>query len=160
MNLHKKEFKWAAIFFAATLAWMFFLLSLGWHSENIESHATYSLIYDILFIAIFTLAFVDKRKSIKPESFPFKKALKFGILLTILVTLISPIVQTVTHKFISPEFFPNIIELAVSNNILTQEEALAKFNLRNYILENLIGTFLFGLALSLVLSAIFKKNKQ
>ena len=52
----------------------------------------------------------------------------------------------------------NAIDYAVSNGLRTQEEAAAYFNLKNYIIEGMIGTPIMGVVTSLVV-AIFTRKK-
>lgn len=155
---YKTESKWSAILFFTTILWMVFEKMMGWHAEKIAEHANFSIIYDGVFISVFVFAFWDKRRLTSFNSFPWGKGFKFGMLITSFITLLSPLVQTITHELISPDFFSNIIELAVKHNLLTYTEAKNKFNLGNYILENIIGTFALGAICSLVLAFVFKRN--
>ena len=139
---------------------MVFEKMMGWHGEKIDEHANFSIIYDGLFISVYIIAFWDKRTLTSFNNFPWGKGFKFGMIITSIITLLSPLVQTITHKLISPNFFPNIIELAVKYNLMTLTEAQNKFNLGNYILENIIGTFALGTICSLVLAFVFKRNKN
>lgn len=151
--------KWAAVFFTATLLWMVFEKLMGWHGARIAQHARYSLIYDTVFVTVFVLAFLDRKRSGDPCAFTLAKALKFGLALTVAVTLLSPLVQVITHRVISPEFFPNVIRLAADNNLLTESAARGKFNLGNYIVENLVGTFALGAICALILAFIVGRIK-
>jgi hypothetical protein len=153
---YKIEIKWGLIFFVVTLCWILFEKAMGWHGDNISQHAKYSIIYDAVFISIYSLAFWNKKKQVLPGAFTWGRGFKFGAALTGMVTALSPLVQIIMHKLISPAFFPNVIKLAVENNLLTQSAAEKQFNLGNYIIENIIGTFALGILCSLILAIIFK----
>ena len=157
---YKLELKWGAILFFTTMLWMIFEKLMGWHDERIAEHANYSMIYDVLFVTVYALAFWDKRRKASTDSFPWKNGFKFGMIMTSIVTLLSPLIQTVTHKLISPDFFSNIIELAVKHRLMTLNEAQNQFNLNNYILENIIGTFVLGTISAIVLALLFKRNTK
>ncbi|MCB0629788.1 MAG: DUF4199 domain-containing protein [Saprospiraceae bacterium] len=152
----RKILKWGLIFFVVTLLWSLFEKWMGWHGERISQHAQYANLYDILFAGIYVLAFRDGKRKAVPGSFTFRQGILYGATLTGIITLLSPLIQTVIHSWISPEFFPNVIQLATDNHILSPEEAQAKFNLGNYIVENLIGTFLLGLICTLLLALLFR----
>ncbi len=149
----KVVFKWAIVFFITTMLWMLFEKWMGWHDVRIAAHATYSLIYDLLFFAVYLFALLDFRKSLT-QAYTWKKGIYYGILLTVVVTGLSPLVQTIMHTMISPDFFGNVITLAVENNLLSPDAARAKFNLTNYILENVFGTFLLGTFCTLLLASL------
>ncbi|WP_235299389.1 DUF4199 domain-containing protein [Portibacter marinus] len=157
---YKTELQWSAIFFSVTILWKVFEKMMGWHGENITEHSKFSILYDGLFIAVYLFAFWDKRRSVGFNGFPLAKGIKFGMIITCIITLLSPIVQAITHQLISPDFFPNIIDLAVQNNLMNINEAQNKFNLSNYIMENMIGTFALGTICSLVLAFVFRRKEH
>lgn len=157
---YQTEAKWSVIFFSTTILWMLFEKMMGWHGERVADHANFSIIYDGLFISVYVFAFWDKRRLTGFNSFSWTKGFKFGMVITSFFTLLSPLIQTITHKLISPDFFPNIIELAVKHDLLTLAEAQNKFNLGNYILENIIGTFALGTICSILLAFVFKRDKN
>ena len=151
------ELKWAAILFLVTMLWMFFEKMMGWHGENIAQHAIYTNIYDILFAMVFAAALHDK-KSKTEGSFSWKQGFTYCIYITVIIAAISPLTQTIIHKIISPEYFPNIISFAVDNDFLTQEAAESNFNLNSYIIQNFIGTLILGAAVSLILPLFFRRR--
>lgn len=159
MTRYTTEIKWAFLFFILTLAWMLFEKMLGWHGSRISEHATYSFFYDALFIAIFMMAFRDKKRHFFSGDFTWKHGFIFGLHLTIIIALLSPITQTIVHKIISPEYFPNIIDLAIENQLLSREAAEARFNLRSYMVQNTIGTFLLGLLTTVFMAILFRHRK-
>lgn len=152
----KLPIKWGLILFLATLIWMYFEKIMGWHGENIMDHALYTNLYDIVFALIYYLAFTEYRNS--KDEVSFKDGLFFGIKLTAFIAFVSPITQSVIHKIISPEFFPNIIKLAVDNKILSPEQAKAQFNLASYIIQNFIGTAILGIIMTLIIATLRRKK--
>ena len=151
--------KWALIFFGMTIFWICFEKWMGWHGPQIGQHATFSLFYDGLFVLVFLLAFRDQRHQDPEFGSSWHARLLYGLALTLAVTALSPIVQYLWHQVISPEFFPNIIEMAVEHQILSKAQAEAQFNLASYIRQNLIGTFIFGVLSTGILS-IFIRNRH
>ena len=61
MSKFRIEIKWAIIFALATLLWMAFEKSMGWHDVLIEKHAIYTNFFAIIAIAVYVLALLDKR---------------------------------------------------------------------------------------------------
>ncbi|MCB9081771.1 MAG: DUF4199 domain-containing protein [Lewinellaceae bacterium] len=153
-----RQVKWGIIFFVVTLGWMLLEKLMGWHGPWINQHAQFSNLYDGVFVAVFALAFWENRRKAVTNKLGWVQGFLFGLGITLIVTALSPLTQTIIHKVISPEFFPNVIRLAVDNEILTQAAAEAKFNLRNYIFENLVGTFVLGICCTSVLAFVFRKT--
>lgn len=151
----KSEIKWGIILFIVTLLWVIFEKLMGWHGERISQHASYSIIYDFVFLLVYAIAFREEYRKRPGTSLKWSQGFKFGVGITIIITGLSPITQTIIHKVISPEFFPNIIKLAVENDILTQTVAEERFNLSSYILQNILGTFILGLFCAAILALLF-----
>lgn len=155
-NPSRIELEWAGIFFLVTLAWMSLEKSLGWHDIHIADHALYTNIYDLLFIVMMALAM----RSIKTKRYQGKMSWKQGIIsgmwITLILAALSPLTQWITHRLISPEFFPNIIQFVTDNDLMSREAAVAQFNLPNYIWQNLVGTLILGTAATVVLAHIFR----
>ena len=77
----------------------------------------------------------------------------------VILTLLAPVTQWITSTVITPEYFPNVIEHAVETGFYpSREEAEAQFNLRNYMVQSTIGTFVMGLVTSAVV-AFFVRTK-
>lgn len=156
MQSNKRVLVWTLILFISTLSWMVFEKLMGWHDDRIADHATYSLFYDALFILIFYLAFrVNMQQS---DLLLWKDGFFFGMKITTLMVLLSPLTQTIIHRVISPEFFPNIIDFAVENNILSRTEASERFNLTTYMVQNAIGTSILGLLTTSMMALIMRKR--
>jgi hypothetical protein len=62
---------------------------------------------------------------------PWKEGFTSGIILTIVITILSPLSQYIVYTFISPQYFENIIAYSVDNNRMTREQAEAYFSLRS-----------------------------
>lgn len=147
---------WTSILFVVTLCWMTFEKLMGWHDEAIAEHAVMTNLYDACFVLIFALAFLHYRKLL--GSLSFQQGFMFGLMITIMIALLSPLTQTIIHEVISPSYFQNIIEYAVSNNYLTREAAEGNFNLSSYILQNFIGTLILGSIVSAIMALLMRKK--
>jgi hypothetical protein len=152
------EIKWALIFSVMTLAWMAFEKMMGWHDQHIDKHATYTNFVAIPAIAVYVLALLDKRKNHYGGHMSYAQGFMSGLVITAIVTLLSPLTQYITSTVITPEFFPNAIRHSVSTGAMTQEAAEQYFSLRNYIIQRLIGAPVIGLVTTLIV-AIFTRSK-
>lgn len=155
----KIEIKWALIFILSMLAWMFFEKSMGWHDEKIADHATYTNFFAIPAILVYVFALLDKKKNFYSGVMSYKQGVISGLIITVIVTVLSPLAQYITSTIITPDYFPNVIEYAVSSGKMTQSDAEAYFNINSYMIQSVIGALVMGLVTSLIV-AIFVKSKS
>lgn len=155
----KIEIKWALIFILSMLAWMFFEKSMGWHDEKIADHATYTNFFAIPAILVYVFALLDKKKNFYSGVMSYKQGVVSGLIITVIVTVLSPLAQYITSTIITPDYFPNVIEYAVSSRKMTQADAEAYFNINSYMIQSVIGALVMGLVTSLIV-AIFVKSKS
>lgn len=151
------ELKWGIIFFAIILLWTVFEKSIGLHDERIDKHYILTNFFAIPAIIIYVLALLDKRKWLG-GTMTWAQGFLSGLVIAVIVSLLSPIGQVLTHQYLSPEYFPNVIALSVEQGKLTQEQAEAYFNLNNYIKQAMIGAVMMG-AITSALVAIFIRKK-
>ena len=131
---------------------------VGLYGPHIDKHAIYTNFFAIVAISIFVFALRDKRKNFYGGRMTWKQGFISGLIISLIVTLFSPISQIIINKLISPEYFPNMIAYTVENGLKTQEEAEAYFNLQSYIIQSIIGTIVMGVITSAIV-AIFLKKK-
>lgn len=159
MKKYATEIKWALIFCAAALAWMAFEKAMGWHGPKIEQHPYMTNIFAVVAITIYVLALRDKRQQLGGQM-SWKQGFMSGLIIAVIVALLSPLTQWVTHTLISPEYFPNAIDYAVEVEFLESREAAeAYFNLQNYMMQSGIGAIILGVVTSAVV-AFFLRTKQ
>ena len=152
------ELKWGINFFVASLLWMLLERLIGLHSVYISEHYIYTNIFAVIAILIFVFALLDKRKNFYEGVMTWKQGFLSGLIITLIVVILSPLAQIITHEIITPEFFPNIIEYTVEQGQMTLEEAEAYFNLGNYIIQSMIGGFVMGLITSAIVAFFVKKR--
>lgn len=154
----KVEIKWAVIFTIVMLLWMMLEKALGWHDELIAQHATYTNFFAPVAILIYVFALKEKKSSLNGEM-SYKKAFISGIILSMIIALLSPLAQYITHNFITPDFFENIKAYAIESGQTTKEEAETYFNFKSYVLQSFIGALLMGVATTAIV-AIFVRSKS
>jgi hypothetical protein len=158
MKNFRIEIKWALIFILTSLAWMALEKALGWHDEKIADHSTLTNIFAIPAIAIYVFALLDKRKNYYHGRMTYKKGFLAGLVITLIVALFSPITQYIISTLITPDYFSNVIEYAVSSGAMTQPDAKAYFNLKSYMVQSVIGAAIMGIITSAVV-ALFTQTK-
>jgi len=152
------EFRWALIFSLALLVWMYFEKAIGLHDAHIGQHAIYTNLFAIIAIIIYVLALKDKKRSFFNGDMNWKQGFISGMVLSVLIAIISPLVQYIISTYISPEYFNNVIDYVVENGKMTLENAQGYFNLKSYMLQSAFGALAMGLVTSAVV-AFFVKSK-
>ena len=158
INKYKTEIKWEIIFLIVMLMWMTLEKLTGLHSEHIDKHPIYTNFVSIPAIAVYVFALLNKRKTDYNGIMSYKQGVITGMIITIFVTILTPLSQLITSTIITPEYFPNVIEYSVNQGLMTKEDAKNAFNLKSYTIQATIGAFIMGLITSVIV-AFFTKSK-
>lgn len=132
---------------------------IGLHDEHIANHAVYTNFFAIFAVAVYVFALRDKKKSHYGGTMTWNQGFTTGFIITIIVTLLTPLVQWVTHTIITPDFFENIRAYSVEQGMMTQEEAEGYFSLSGYIVQSMIGALGMGIITSAIV-AFFIRTKD
>ena len=159
MKTRKIELKWALIFVATTLLWLWIEKILGFHGPRIAQHPIITNFFLIPAILIYVLALNDKKKNFYDGYISYKESLLSGMIISIIVALFVPVTQSVISLLISPDYFDNAINYSVKSGNVTQEEAEGYFNLQTYIIQGMIATPIIGTVTTLIISIFIKKKK-
>ena len=152
------EIKWGILFAVIQLLWMLGERVAGLHDENIEHHAKITNFFALLAILIYVVALLDKRKNDFGGKMTWKQGFFTGLIITAVVTLLTPLTQYLTSMVISPDHFQNMIAYTVETGTKTQEAAEAYFNLKNYMIQSIIFAPVVGIVTSAIV-AIFTRKK-
>ena len=152
------EIKWACIFTITMLSWMLLEKTLGWHEEQIANHWWLTLLFSPFAIFIYLLAIREKRRRVYDRKMTWLQGFISGVIISVFVALLSPAAQYITHNYITPEYFKNVIEYSVTNDLMTRTKANAYFNITNYMWQSAFGALGFGVITSVVV-AFFTRKK-
>ena len=158
MKKYSIEIKWGIIFILSMLAWMFGERFFGLHDERIEQHAFYTNFFAIVAIVLYLLALYDKRKNYYQGFMSWKQGFISGLILTFVITVLTPLAQYLSSVWIAPDYFPNMIEYTVEIGESSREEAEAFFNLNNYILQSTVFALLSGVITSAIAALIMRRK--
>ncbi len=155
----RTEIKWAFIFAIIQLAWMALEKVTGLHDQHIDKHPIFTNFFALLAVAIYVLALLDKRKTAHHGYMTYGQGVVSGLILTLFITILTPLTQYITSSIISPDYFENAAAYAIESQKMTQEEANKYFNLSSYVKQGLIGTSIMGVITTLIV-AIFTRKKR
>lgn len=155
------EIKWAFIFIIMMLLWMLMEKLTGLHDANIDKHPIVTNFVAIPAILIYVLAFLEKRRKSFGGYMTYLQGFVTGVIITVIVTIFTPLTQFITSEFITPQYFENAINYSVESGYMTREAAQEYFNLSNYMVMSTFGAFIMGVVSSAII-AIFtiKRDKS
>ncbi|WP_350286633.1 DUF4199 domain-containing protein [uncultured Croceitalea sp.] len=158
MKKFATEIKWGIIFTVTALAWVFLEKALGWHDTQIEKHAIYTNFFGVIAIVVFVFALLEKRSKDLGGKMTWVQGFVSGIIVSVVVAVLSPLSQYITHEFISPDYFQNAINNAVENVGMTQENAEAWFNFNSYVIQASFGALAMGVVTSAIVALFVRKK--
>lgn len=159
MKNFKIEVKWAIVFSVAMLIWMMLEKMVGLHDEHIGKHAIYMNLFAVVAIIIYVLALKNKKQDFFNGPMNWKQGFITGIIISVFIAILSPLVQYIVSTYITPDYFRNIIDYAVENDKMTRENAEGYFNLKSYMLQSAFYALAMGVVTSAVV-AFFVKSKN
>ncbi|MCC5942319.1 MAG: DUF4199 domain-containing protein [Balneolaceae bacterium] len=160
MKSYKTELKWALLFTGMMLSWMVMERLVGVHDIHIDKHVIVTNLIAIPAIAIYVFALLDKRKRDYNGYMSYKQGVVSGFVITLIVTVFSPLTQIITSTIISPDYFTNMIEYSVESEKMTRNEAENFFNLQSYLKQVVIGTPIMGFITTIIVAFFTKKTKS
>ncbi len=152
------ELKWAVIFTIAILCWMLLEKTLGWHEEQIADHQWLTLLFAPFAILMYLLALREKRRRVYNNKMTWLQGFISGLILTGFVALLSPLAQYITHNYITPQYFNNVIEYSVTNDLMTRTKANEYFNINSYMWQSAFGALGFGIVTAAITALFTRKS--
>jgi hypothetical protein len=140
------------------LVWMLLEKTLGWHDEDIADHFWLTLLFLPFVALMYVLEIREKRRRYYNKKISWLQAFLSGVIMSVFVALLSPLGQYITHNYITPEYFKNVIDYSVTNNLMTIKKANDYFNINNYIMQATFGALISGIVISAIV-AIFLRRK-
>ncbi|MBX3044253.1 MAG: DUF4199 domain-containing protein [Candidatus Kapabacteria bacterium] len=160
MKNFKIEAKWAFIFIGSQLLWMLLEKLVGLHDKHIDKHQYLTMLYSIVAIAIYVFALLDKRKNYHSGAMTYKQGFVAGLIITVIVTIFSPLTQWIISSVITPDYFKNVIQYSVETGYHKSiADAEAQFNLKSYMIQSTIGALIMGIVTTAIV-AIFTRRKN
>lgn len=155
-----KEFKWGVIFAIALTLWLAFERLIGLHDALIAYHRYVTNIFAIIAIAIYVLALREVRRAQPGHYLRWSHGFLSGLKITLVVAVLSPVIQWLAHNYISPDFFSNMIAYTVAQELMTQSQAEAYFSLHAYMVQSVLGALIMGVLTSAIVALFLRRQPQ
>ena len=158
MNKYRTELKWALIFTGMMFLWMIGERLTGLHDVHIDKHPIFTNFVAIPAIIIFVLALREKRDKDLNGKMTWSQGFISGLIISVIIAALSPIMQFITLNYLSPQYFENAIAYSVESGNATQEEADSFFNINNYMFMGAISSVFMGMVTSAIVSIFVRKS--
>lgn len=158
MQKNRIEIKWGLIFVVMGLVWMVLERLAGLHGPRIEYHPTFTNLVAIPSIVIYALGLREKRLKDYDGKVTYWQAFRASLIMTAVVTVLTPLSQYLTLEVITPHYFENAIAYAVENEKMTQADAEAYFSFNNYLAQSMVFAPVAGIMTGAIVS-IFAARK-
>ena len=153
------EIKWGVIFTLALLVWTWLEKLFGWHDQLIDKHPIYTMIFILPAFIIYFFAILEKRETDFAGQMTWFQGFRSGLIIGVVVAILSPLAQYITHTFITPDYFANAQAYGLENGYFqTKEEAEAAFNLQTYIVQSVMFAIVMGGLTGAIIALILKKK--
>lgn len=158
MRKVKIEIKWAVIFTITILCWMLLEKTFGWHEEQIADHSWLTFLFAPFAIFLYLLCLREKRRRVYGREMTWWQGFTSGLKLTVFIALLSPLAQYITHNYITPEYFNNVIEYSVTNDLMTRTKANDYFHINNYMWQSAFGALGLGTGTAAIVAFFVRKK--
>ena len=154
---YKLEIYYGTVIGLLVFAWLILEFIVGLHDKYLDVFVVITnFVLLIPTIGIY-LAIRKKKKSEPQQHLTFKQGFQSGLFISVLFTIIAAIGQFIYHKVINRGYFEFMIDKSLDRGIKL-EEAQSYFNTSSYVMSVVISYFIFGVIISLIVSAIMKSK--
>jgi len=153
----KNEFKWAAIMSLVLLIWLVALKYMGFQEG--EKIGDYQLIASVYFIPLFGLYYLtvkERKESRRNRGYITRRdAFLTGLITTMFLMVLTPIINVIFNIFINPEFIPNMVSYSAAHGMPVQE-AENTFTISSSAFNSIMMSMLSGGVYSAIVAFILE----
>ena len=158
MKKFEIELKWASVFTAISIAWVYLEKYLGYHDAKISSQAIFSFWLLIPQAIVCVLSIFEKREKYYKGEITWQKAFISGVVLSAAIAGLSPAAIYLMLEVVSPEFLSSIVEVRAEQGI--PREGLEQiYNLNTMITQAIFNNLATGVFFAAVIALILKNKK-
>jgi len=166
----KSEIRTGILLSLGLFLWLLLEFFLGFHTTRIDYHPFITWLCIVIPIAGIYWSMKVKRDRDYAGKITFIQALKSGLVVTAIMSLISPIMVFVYVSAINPLFFSTMLahskvmieglNISIVDKEKMIEESTRNFSASSYIMQSFFGSLIMGTVLSLLTAALMKRETQ
>jgi len=150
----KTEIKWGVIFVIVSFLWITLERMVGLHDKYISMQGYLGLLFVIPAVLMMVLALAEKRR-VLGGNLSFKQGFLCGMGVSIVVAVLTPLYQWILYRYITPDFFQNLINYRISKG--ENPEALqVLYTYKTFLIVGVVIALVSGAITSLILAAIMR----
>lgn len=146
------EIKWALIFIVALILWVFAERLLGFHSVRLQYQALVSGLFTLVAVLIYVLALGQKRQQYYLDHMTWQQGFYCGFIITLIITILTPLVQLLIHTVVTPHFLTNMITYTAELEGIEPAAAAVRYNLGSYVIQAMLSALVMGIVLSAIIA--------
>ena len=164
----KSEIQTGILLSVSLFLWLLLEFFLGFHTTRIDYHPFITWLSIVIPIAGIYWSMKVKRDREYAGKISFVQALKSGFVVTVIMSLLGPIMVFVYVSVINPLFFSTMLahskvmieglNISVVDKEKMIEESTRNFSTSSYVIQSFIGSLIMGAVLSLLTAALMKRN--
>lgn len=137
--------------------WLYAEKAFGWHSSGASRYAIYSMIMVIPQIAVTYFNMREKSEKLFDGQIEWRKAFFSGVVLSVIIAALSPVIVFALTEFVSPGFIKSAIDQSMSKGML-EDSAHSLYNMNSLSKQAMFGNLATGVFWSAILALFFKKK--
>ncbi|MGO2102156.1 DUF4199 domain-containing protein [Psychroflexus halocasei] len=157
MKNFRIEFKWAMFYTLLNFLWLYAEKAFGWHSSGASRYAVYSMIMVVPQVAVTYFNMREKSEKFFDGNIEWRKAFFSGVVLSVLIAALSPVIVYALTEFVSPDFVTTAIEQGVGKG-MEEDSAKSLYNMNSLSKQAMFGNLATGVFWSAILALFFKKK--
>ena len=158
MKNYAIELKWAVNYSIASILWMIFEKTVGWHDQLLSKQILYTNLFVFVAMTIYVLALLDKKNKDYNGIITWKQGFISGMMLSFIIAAFSPIVNYIIYTYITPGYFDKMINLIMTEKKQTLAHVSALYNMKSFIIQGISNGLSMGVTFGAII-AYFIKTK-
>lgn len=156
----RTEIKWAVYYSIFLLLWMIVERITGLHDKYIDLQQNISMFLLIPTVVFYVLQLIKKNRHFYKGNMTYVQGFFSGVIFTLCIMLLTPVVQCISYYIISPDYFSNLTNYSIMKGIYTKEQAAQQFNYGNFLFINEVFLMLTGVVFAAFVPLYFKIDKR
>ena len=164
----KSEIRTGILLSVGLFLWLLLEFFLGFHTTRIDYHPFITWLSIVIPIAGIYWSMKVKRDHEYAGKISYVQALKSGFVVTVIMSLLGPIMVFVYVSTINPLFFSTMLahskvmieglNISVVDKEKMIEESTRNFTASSYVMQSFFGSLILGTILSILTAALMKRN--